>query len=293
MLGWFCFGRGWAARCCSCCRPAPATLFSKTRTEPLSNGYAIEINIVLGAINALFISFIWVQAGYFFGGHERVLEEAGLTYAEYARRGFFEISAVAFLAFVLVLVCDGLIPATASRGRRAFNGLTVLHIGLVGVMIASAYDRLGVYIDAYGLTELRFYVATCIVWIALAFVLLGLAILSGRRVFLPRFIVSTLFVAVFVLHAINPAAIVVRTNLARENAGDDFDIDYAISMSGDAVPALVDGLSNLTGAQRVEIVTALEQRWATDDQQTYRDWNFSRWLAARVVTLNRERVSAD
>jgi hypothetical protein len=261
----------------------PNPFFSNTRSEPRMIGYAIEINIVLGAINALFIAFISVQAGYFFGGHERVLEEAGLTYAQYARRGFFEIAAVSVLAFALVLVCDGLIPTVASNGRRAFNGLTTLHIGLVNVLIASAFHRLMTYIDAYGLTELRFYVATCIIWIAIAFLMLGAAILSSRRSFLPRIIVVTLFVAVIVLHAINPAAIVVQTNLSRENVRERFDVEYALTMSADAVPALVEGLTNLSDTKRIEIETEMLNRWDLNYEPAYRDWNYSRWTAARVV----------
>ncbi len=141
----------------------PKAIFSKTRHDARTTGFAVEVNIVLGAINALFIAFVTVQASYFFGGHEHVLDPAGPSYAEYARRGFFEISAVAVLTFGLVLLCDHLIPLAKSTGRTAFTGLAELHVGLVGVLIASAMHRLALYIEGYGLTELRFYVAVAIV----------------------------------------------------------------------------------------------------------------------------------
>jgi len=261
----------------------PASVASRTRSDLDSGGYAIEVNIVLATVNALFITFVYVQASYFFGGHERVMEEAGLTYAQYARRGFFEIAAVAVLAFAMVLICDELIPTAKSMGRRGFNGLMTLHIGLVGVLIASAFHRLTMYIEAYGLTELRFYVATCILWIAMAFVLLGAAVLSRQRFLLPRILVATLFIAVVALHVINPASIVVRTNLTRESVQQRFDVEYALSMSADAVPTLTAGLANLTEAQRAEVEAALLQRWITEIEPEYRDWNYSRWRAAQVV----------
>jgi len=261
----------------------PHPFFSKTRSEPRTGGFAIEVNIVLATINALFIAFVSVQVGYLFGGHERVLEEAGLTYAQYARRGFFEIAAVSVLAFAMVLICDGLIPTAISNGRRAFNGLTALHIGLAGVLIMSAFHRLMVYIDAYGLTELRFYVATCIIWIAIAFLMLGAAILTARRAILPRLIVSTLFAAVFALHVINPAAIVVQTNLSRTNVQEQFDVEYALTMSADAVPALVKGLAKLPDEKRIEIETEMLNRWDLHYEPQYRDWNYSRWMAVQTV----------
>ncbi len=271
----------------------PKSIFGKPLDEPRATGYAIEVNIVLGTINALFIVFVSIQVGYFFGGHEHVLDEAGPTYAEYARRGFFEISAVAVLAFGLVLLCDHLIPLAKSTGRIAFTGLTELHIGLVGVLIASAFHRLVLYMGVYGLTELRFYVAIAIVWIALAFVLLGYAVLLPTRAFLPRVLVATLFIAVFVLYAINPAAIVVQTNFSRENVQEAFDVEYALSMTGDAAPALVGGLANLTDTQREQIEKGLAERWAADDASRFRDWNYSRWNAARIVQSNSQQVITD
>lgn len=260
----------------------PPTILSALPSKSRTAGYAIEINCMLTTINALFMAFLVVQAGYFFGGHDRILEEVGLTYAENARRGFFEIATVAVSAFVMVLVCDAFIPLAASPGRRGFNALVSLHVGLVGALIASASHRLMLYVDAYGLTELRFYVATAILWIALAFVLLAYAILRPNRPALPRMLVNTLFAAVFLLHAINPAAIVARTNITRDNAPERFDMRYTLSMGADAVPALLSRRSLLTREQRLELEAELQRRWGSREAE-FRDWNFSRWMAARVV----------
>ncbi len=272
----------------------PTSVLSATRDEPRTTGYAIEVNIMLATINVLFIAFVWVQAGYFFGGHERVLDPAGPSYAEYARRGFFEIATVALLAFAMVLISDHFIPLTKSTGRRGFNGLTALHVGLMGVLIASAFHRLMLYVQVYGLTELRFYVATAIIWIGIAFLLLGFAVMRPNRAFLPHVLVCTLFIAVFALHTINPAAIIVHTNLTRDNAREDFDIEYAVSMSGDAVPTLLDGLGYLSEEQRDEIEIALAERWTVKDEPSYRDWNYSRWKATRTARrVLEQRTTSD
>ena len=55
----------------------------------------IEIGIVLTSLNVLFLSFVLVQVRYLFGGAQWVQVSPGLTYAEYARGGFFELVAVA------------------------------------------------------------------------------------------------------------------------------------------------------------------------------------------------------
>ena len=57
----------------------------------------VELGIVLGLLDVLFLAFVLVQFRYLFGGAELVQVSATLTYAEYARRGFFELVAVAAL----------------------------------------------------------------------------------------------------------------------------------------------------------------------------------------------------
>ena len=51
----------------------------------------VELGIVLGLLNVLFLAFVIVQFRYLFGGAELVRVSTNLTYAEYARRGFIEL----------------------------------------------------------------------------------------------------------------------------------------------------------------------------------------------------------
>ena len=50
--------------------------------------------IPLALLDALFLAFVIVQLAVLFGGHDRVLRTTGLTYAEYARSGFWQLLAV-------------------------------------------------------------------------------------------------------------------------------------------------------------------------------------------------------
>ncbi|HMK39609.1 MAG TPA: DUF4153 domain-containing protein, partial [Bacteroidota bacterium] len=69
--------------------PVPATL----RESYLSLGIT-EVGILLGFLDALFFLFVAMQIPYLFGGATTVAATASLTYAAYARRGFFELTAV-------------------------------------------------------------------------------------------------------------------------------------------------------------------------------------------------------
>ena len=69
----------------------------------------VEITTSLGAVIALFAIFVGLQLRWLFGGAEIVLATTGLTVAEYARRGFFELVAVAALVLPLILVTRAVI----------------------------------------------------------------------------------------------------------------------------------------------------------------------------------------
>ena len=60
-----------------------------------------------------------MQATYLFGGRD-TLEASGLTYAEYARRGFFELLAVAMVVGALVLALEAFV---ARRSRAYLVGI--------------------------------------------------------------------------------------------------------------------------------------------------------------------------
>ena len=107
--------------------------------------------------------------------------ENGLTYAEYARHGFFELVTVAALVLPLLLLFDwlrrreegALGPALQAPGRGADPAPLRRH--------GSALQRMRLYQREYGLTELRVYMTGCMLWLAVVFVWTGFTVLRGRR----------------------------------------------------------------------------------------------------------------
>jgi len=62
-----------------------------------------EATVVVGLVTALFTLFMVSQFRYMFGGAAAIEAISGLTLAEYARRGFFELVLVAGLTLLLLL----------------------------------------------------------------------------------------------------------------------------------------------------------------------------------------------
>jgi hypothetical protein len=237
---------------------------------------ALEACIGLAIVDLLFLAFVLVQLRYLFGGRGLVMARTHLTYAEYARHGFFELVAVAALTLPTLLVGDWLLRAN-ERGRRVFRALAVVLLALLFVVIASALQRLRLYVDEYGLTELRLYAGGVIVWIAAVCVWFAGTVLRGRR---HAFAVGALvsgFAATLALNVANPDALIARTNLDRPRV----DVGYLAGLSDDAVPSLVAGLDRLEPAQRGFLAAELARRdVATGD---WRSWNLSRSRAAAVL----------
>ncbi|HEY4639779.1 MAG TPA: DUF4173 domain-containing protein, partial [Thermoanaerobaculia bacterium] len=172
---------------------------------------AAETNIAIGLIDVLFAAFVAVQIRYFFGGAALVEVAPHLTYADYARRGFFELVAVAALVIPMLLVAEWLIE---SAGRKTFRVLALAQVLLVFVILVSAYRRMQLYVDNFGLTQLRFYTTAFMFLLGALLAWLVATVLTGRRAQFFIGAVASGLIVVIVLHAINPDALIVRTNLA-------------------------------------------------------------------------------
>jgi uncharacterized protein DUF4153 len=261
----------------------------------------VEVGVALGLLDLLFLAFVAVQFRYLFGGAPLVEASANLTYAEYARRGFFELVAVVALALPLLLVADwARRPDAARRDLVVFRALAFALVAMLFLVMASAFQRMTLYQQAYGLTELRLYATAFMAWLALVVFWFGATALLGRR---GRFAFGALvagFVVLGCLNALNPDELIARTNLARvggpvatELGQRPFDYQYTLQLSADAVPALVEGIGEMSPAARAAVARAALQRWGSQAAPSdWRSWNWGRWRAAETVRASEEALSA-
>src|SRR5439155_810596 len=102
-------------------------------------------SVVVAALSASF--GVWplmarvIQLRYFFDGAELVQSATDLTYAEYARRGFFELVAASGLVLPFLLGADWLLRDASREHQRTLRQLSGLLLALLGVVMASALQR--------------------------------------------------------------------------------------------------------------------------------------------------------
>jgi hypothetical protein len=239
--------------------------------------------VALGLLNALFLAFVVIQLRYLFGGVSMVEVTPGLSYADYARRGFFELVAVSALVIPLLLLADWAVHRERALDERVFRLSALVQLILLFAIIGSAVYRMRLYQEAYGLTELRLYTTVFMGWVAVVLAWLGVTVLRGRR---HRFAFGALVAALVAaagLNIANPHALIVRVNAERAAAGLPYDVAYAGVMSGDATPALLAALPRLPFGDRCRLAQHLVEEWLPARSGGWRTWNYGDWRARRAV----------
>ncbi|HEX4817488.1 MAG TPA: DUF4153 domain-containing protein [Nonomuraea sp.] len=242
--------------------------------------------VPLTAVNLLFASFVAVQITALFGGNTWVLRTAGLTYAEYARQGFFQLVVVSVFVLGMVAVAGGLLKAER-RERWLLAGLLGVLCGLTMVVLASALHRMNLYTDAYGLSRLRISVQAAVWWLGAVFALVllaGAARLAGRGAgWLPRTIVLITGLGLGAFAVVNPDLRVAYTQVEVRGV-TKMDSDYLGDLGAEAVPAL----DRLPEPQRSCVLADVVEANGLDRPDPWNGWNLARaeardLLAARPV----------
>lgn len=216
-----------------------------------------EVYILLGSITLLFMVFILVQVRYLFGGESNITE-LGFTYAQYARRGFFELVVVAIFTLLLAFGLDKY--AHGENGHSAlFKILTVLLIFEVILIEFSAHKRLALYEDAYGLTTARFYSHALVILLQIIFLELAYKLLAEKqeKTFLFGVFATIVFFLVS-LNLINPDARIAKQNIARYHEGEKLDAYYLVNLSVDAFQETSQLLNNPDRQVRIDGANVLD-----------------------------------
>jgi len=232
--------------------------------QPVSRPFArAEWLIPLVALDLLFAAFVALQATAMFGGRRYVADTAGLTFAEYARRGFWQLCVVSVLTLGVLAVA----ARKAPRGTPADRFLVRVVLGALAalslVIVASALARMYAYEQAYGLTRMRLLVTACEIWFGIVFAMVLAAGVRMRAGWVPRAVAAVGVAALLGLAVADPDRLIAERNIDHYLAGDrtTLDVYYLSNLSADAAPAL----DRLTGRDRYCALRHIHRDLADDD----------------------------
>lgn len=187
-------------------------------------------------INIVYLIFSIVQFSYLYGGN-RALPD-GFTYAEYARRGFFELVAVTVINFSIILF------VIAKTNRNKFlNILLSIMIAFTFNMLFSANFKLSLYEKSFGFTYLRIYVHAFIL-LLFAMTLFALAGIWSNKLNIIKCCLTAAVVFYVILNFANIDKMIVNKNVARYHETGKIDVDYILTISEDALPDIISFASN-------------------------------------------------
>lgn len=197
-----------------------------------------EWALPLGVLDALFIAFVAVQASILFGGHTHVLETEGLTYAEYARQGFWQLLWVSGLTMLVLAAVIRVAGRATTADRRLLRVLVGTLCATSVVVVISAIHRMWVYQQAYGFSTERLMVITIEVWLGAVFLLVAAAGIRMSARWLPRAVLVAGVLALLGLASLNPERLIADRNIDRFEQTGQLDAEYLSRLSADIDPAL-------------------------------------------------------
>lgn len=228
-----------------------------------------EQRMVLWSAAAVIWLFVLLQASYLVHSPPAAVG-SGVTFADFARRGFGELSFAATLIGAIILILEYTRPASATeRDHMTLHRLELALIVALELVLVSAFRRVILYEQAYGFTTARLFAQAYMIVMALSLVALAMeitreriSIAFGRRV-------AEIALGVFTILVFwNFEAWIVNKNIDRARTTGKFDAVYASRLSLDAVPTLV--------ARRAEIPLpvrdTLDMRFACKQAPEARRW---------------------
>ncbi len=208
---------------------ADSTSIGKEPSPPTKSHLVITTFLII--INGVYAFYVYIQLRYLFIQAGSLPE--GISYAEYAREGFFELLTVAILNILAIIGLE-LLNAEKRKLQRALEEITLI---CTFVMSISAFYRMSLYENIYGFTVLRLLVYMFLIFLMGFILLVSIYLITYN----PK--VMLLIIAYSIVFYIGSAYYnveghIAEKNIERDGESDDFDFDYLLSLSPDAYPVI-------------------------------------------------------
>jgi len=237
----------------------------------------------LTALNFVYIVYFLSQLTYLFSAFNNRLPEL-MTYAEYARRGFFELCTVAGINLAVLTVAHLVARRESVRVLRAETVALCLFTLL---LIVTALSKMVMYINVYGLTQLRVY--TTWFMLVLFFIFAVIAVRQFKKFNAFRVLLTGFVILFLALNYGNIDGRIAAYNIDRyKNATlESLDVEALSRLSEAAVPYIYDLYRETADpGLKAELKAVLQKTTQAEPmlppQETFRDFNFQRYIAQNI-----------
>ena len=194
----------------------------------------------LSAIAMCYLLYLFSQLAYFFSAFKGFLPNEDITYAQYARKGFFEMCVIAVINLVLVFL--SLLLAKKQEGKVC-TGIRMIATFIAIftlIIIATAISKMLLYINEYGMTVLRVTTSSFMLFLAITFLAVVLRIYVNNINIVKTTLVAA-GIIVLLLGTVNVNGVCAKYNYQayKGNKLDSIDVEAMYNLGDEGIPYLV------------------------------------------------------
>lgn len=145
------------------------------KNENYKNLRVIPANVFagfLGAISLVYVVYLLSQLAYFFSAFTGKLPDGSeITIASYARRGFFEMAAVAMVNLGIIAITVLLSKRSDGQISKMIKAFDLFLCVFTIIIVSTSVSKILLYIAEYGLTHKRLYVFVIDLILAVTFIM--------------------------------------------------------------------------------------------------------------------------
>ena len=253
----------------------------------------------LSAISVVYVTYIFSQFAYFFNAFKGLLPN-GITVASYARRGFFEMTVIAAINFLIISFASMLTKKKENGKRSALlNTFTVFIAVFTLILISTALSKMILYIKSFGMTRLRILTSSFMVFLAVLFIAVILkSFIRKIPVIKTGVLAATLILLVLGFADVDKT--VARYNLNALNQGriESLDVESLGKLGYGAVPVLYEVFNGeqyeaqlrfsardelYKKAEKIYDIRIVNGKRQYDESSQTGDFNLSKYKAQKIL----------
>ncbi len=233
----------------------------------------------------VYVLFFFSQTSYFLSAFSGIRPVA-LTYAEYARQGFFELCRVSVINLLIILCAETFTKRPEGKKSPVMKGAAIALCLFTLSLIAIALSKMMLYIDTYGLSLKRLYPTWFMALLAVLFLLILFSQFFEKLPVLRTFAIA--FIVLFgVLLFCDADAVTARYNVHAYQTGklDSVDISMMYDLSDSALPYVLPLAEdeNEAVAENVREYIQWKKQELSERKDTFANFNLAARRAKKLL----------
>ena len=229
------------------------------------------LNVVYVVFDSIQISSLWLQK----------LPE-GITYAEYARSGFFQLMFISVINLVFILL------SKKTKDTKYIKGMSTTMIGLTLIIIFSSFYRMFLYEQAYGYTELRLGVYVILFTEVILLIPTVFYIFNSKINLLKHYIIIASIIY-SLINCVSVDKIIAANNIHRYDRTGKIDIEYLLNDQTDNIEQLLDFYNRCEEEEMKKRINIYFQRInKRNEKGNILEYNYSKIKALELIKEKRD-----